>query len=178
MFNFRKMFVMLSLGFSAGLPFILILSTSTAWLRDINVAKTYIGFFSWVTIAYAIKFIWAPLVDRFSIPYLVHYGHRKSWIMLMQLIIFTTLLLISDIDPKTNLVLFSIAAFCIAWAGSIQDIAIDAFRIEYADIRNQGNLAAAYQLGYRMAIIVATSVALIFADNNCLLYTSPSPRDS
>ena len=166
MFNFRKMFVMLSLGFSAGLPFILILSTSTAWLRDINVAKTYIGFFSWVTIAYAIKFIWAPLVDRFSIPYLVHYGHRKSWIMLMQLIIFTTLLLISDIDPKTNLVLFSIAAFCIAWAGSIQDIAIDAFRIEYADIKNQGNLAAAYQLGYRMAIIIATSVALIFADNN------------
>ena len=71
MSNYKKMFVMLSFGFASGLPFILILSTSSAWLRDVDIAKTYIGFFSWVTIWYALKFLWAPLVDRFSIPYFV-----------------------------------------------------------------------------------------------------------
>ena len=165
MSNYKKMFVMLSFGFASGLPFILILSTSSAWLRDADIAKTYIGFFSWVTIWYALKFLWAPLVDRFSIPYFVRFGHRKSWILLMQLIIFFNLLFISNIDPKTNLFLFCVTALFVAWAGSILDIAIDAFRIEYAEIKDQGSLAAAYQLGYRIAIIIAGSLALIFADN-------------
>ena len=165
MSNYKKMFVMLSFGFASGLPFILILSTSSAWLRDVDIAKTYIGFFSWVTIWYALKFLWAPLVDRFSIPYFVRFGHRKSWILLMQLIIFFNLLFISNIDPKTNLFLFCVTALFVAWAGSILDIAIDAFRIEYAEIKDQGSLAAAYQLGYRIAIIIAGSLALIFADN-------------
>ena len=92
MSNYKKMFVMLSFGFASGLPFILILSTSSAWLRDVDIAKTYIGFFSWVTIWYALKFLWAPLVDRFSIPYFVRFGHRKSWILLMQLIILISLI--------------------------------------------------------------------------------------
>ena len=84
----------------------------------------------------------------------------------MQLIIFISLILISNIDPASSFILFCIIAGTIAFAGSIQDIAIDAFRIEYAPIRDQGNLAAAYQLGYRLAIIAATSLALIFADIN------------
>ena len=155
---------MLFLGFASGLPYILIISTSTAWLRDVGIDLSYIGFFAWLTFAYTFKFIWAPLVDRFSIPLLSIYGHRKSWIALMQIIIFISLLIISEIDPKTSLFLFGMAAFIIALAGSIQDIAIDAFRIEYAKISDQGNLAAAYQLGYRVAIIAATSLALIYAD--------------
>jgi PAT family beta-lactamase induction signal transducer AmpG len=166
MFKMKKMFVMLSLGFASGLPYILIISTSTAWLRDVGIDLSYIGFFAWLTFAYTFKFVWAPLVDRFSIPILSVYGHRKSWIALMQIIIFINLLIISDIDPQSSFTLFCIAAFLIALAGSIQDIAIDAFRIEYADIRDQGNLAAAYQLGYRLAIIAATSLALIYADIN------------
>ncbi|MFL2704238.1 MAG: AmpG family muropeptide MFS transporter [Gammaproteobacteria bacterium] len=164
MFNIKKPLVMLFLGFASGLPYILIISTSTAWLRDVGIDLSYIGFFAWLTFAYTFKFIWAPLVDRFSIPLLSIYGHRKSWIALMQIIIFINLLIISEIDPKTSLFLFGMAAFIIALAGSIQDIAIDAFRIEYAKISDQGNLAAAYQLGYRFAIISATSLALIYAD--------------
>ena len=160
------MFVMLSLGFGSGLPYILLISTSTAWLRDVNIDLSYIGFFTWITFTYTFKFAWAPLVDRFSIPFLVHYGHRKSWIALMQIIIFLSLLFISNINPIDNFILFCIVGATIAFAGSIQDIAIDAFRIEYAHISDQGNLAASYQLGYRLAIIAATSLALIFADIN------------
>ena len=160
------MFVMLALGFGSGLPYILLISTSTAWLRDVNIDLSYIGFFTWITFTYTFKFAWAPLVDRFSIPFLAQYGHRKSWIALMQIIIFLSLLFISNINPIDNFILFCIVGATIAFAGSIQDIAIDAFRIEYAHISDQGNLAASYQLGYRLAIIAATSLALIFADIN------------
>ena len=166
MFKFNKMFVMFCLGFASGLPYMIIISTSTAWLRDAGVELAYIGFFAWVTFMYAFKFLWAPLVDRFSIPILKQYGHRKSWIVLMQVIIFINLIILSNTDPKSDLILFSLIAFLIALAGSIQDIAIDAFRIEYANINEQGSLAATYQFGWRLAIIVATSFALIFADTN------------
>ena len=166
MFKFNKMFVMFCLGFASGLPYMIIISTSTAWLRDAGVELAYIGFFAWVTFMYAFKFLWAPLVDRFSIPILKQYGHRKSWIVLMQVIIFINLMILSNTDPKSDLIFFSLIAFLIALAGSIQDIAIDAFRIEYANINEQGSLAATYQFGWRLAIIVATSFALIFADTN------------
>ena len=166
MSKLTKLFVMFSLGFASGLPYMIIISTSTAWLRDADIELAYIGFFSWVTFMYAFKFLWAPLVDRFSIPLLQKYGHRKSWIILMQVIIFISLIILSDTDPKRNFVLFSLVAFFIGFAGSIQDIAIDAFRIEYAEIDEQGGLAATYQFGWRLAIIIATSFALIFADTN------------
>ena len=166
MYKFNKMFVMFCLGFASGLPYMIIISTSTAWLRDAGVELAYIGFFAWVTFMYAFKFLWAPLVDRFSIPILKQYGHRKSWIVLMQAIIFINLIILSNTDPKSDLIFFSLIAFLIALAGSIQDIAIDAFRIEYANINEQGSLAATYQFGWRLAIIVATSFALIFADTN------------
>ena len=166
MYNFKKMFVMLFLGFGSGLPYILLISTSTAWLRDVNIDLSYIGFFTWITFSYTFKFIWAPIVDRFPVPFLAKYGHRKSWIALMQILIFGSLLLISNINPVENFILFCVVGVTIALAGSIQDIAIDAFRIEYAHISDQGNLAASYQLGYRLAIIAATSLALIFADIN------------
>ncbi|MDB4156780.1 MFS transporter [Gammaproteobacteria bacterium] len=166
MYKFNKMFVMFCLGFASGLPYMIIISTSTAWLRDAGVELAYIGFFAWVTFMYAFKFLWAPFVDRFSIPILKQYGHRKSWIVLMQVIIFINLIILSNTDPKSDLIFFSLIAFLIALAGSIQDIAIDAFRIEYANINEQGSLAATYQFGWRLAIIVATSFALIFADTN------------
>ena len=166
MSKLTKLFVMFSLGFASGLPYMIIISTSTAWLRDVDIELAYIGFFSWVTFMYAFKFLWAPLVDRFSIPILKKYGHRKSWIILMQIIIFISLIILSDTDPKRNFALFSLVAFFIGLAGSIQDIAIDAFRIEYAEIDEQGGLAATYQFGWRLAIIIATSFALIFADTN------------
>jgi PAT family beta-lactamase induction signal transducer AmpG len=97
---------MLSLGFGSGLPYILLISTTTAWLRDASIELSLIGFFAWITFAYAIKFLWAPLVDRFSVPYFSKYGHRKSWIALIQIIIISDLLLISKNDPVKNFSLF------------------------------------------------------------------------
>ena len=107
MYKFNKMFVMFSFGFASGLPYMIIISTSTAWLRDVDVDLAYIGFFSWVTFMYAFKFLWAPLVDRFSIPFLKKYGHRKSWIVLMQITILTCLCFWSVINPTENLALFN-----------------------------------------------------------------------
>ena len=160
----KKMLVMLCLGFSSGLPYIILITTSSAWLKDSDVSLTYIGFFAWLTFAYVFKFLWAPLVDRFSIPIFKRYGHRKSWILATQIIIIFFIFILSLLSPQINFTIFCMAAFVIATAGSFQDIAIDAFRIEYAEIADQGNLAAAYQLGYRLAIIMAASFGLIFAD--------------
>ena len=160
----KKMLVMLSLGFSAGLPYIILITTSSAWLKDAGVSLSYIGFFAWLTLAYAIKFLWAPLVDRFSIPFFKRYGQRKSWILTTQLIILSSIFILSLLNPQFNFNIFCLVALIIAVAGSFQDIAIDAFRIEYAKISDQGNLAAAYQLGYRLAIVTAASFGLIFAD--------------
>ena len=152
-----------SLGFSSGLPYILIFSTLGVWLRDIGIELTLIGFFAWIVLTYSLKFLWAPIVDNFSIPVLNKMGSRKSWIYLMQSVIVISLFLISITDPLEDLYLFAFFAFLVAFAGSIQDIAIDAFRIEVAELSEQGNLAASYQFGYRMAILVASSFALIFA---------------
>ncbi len=152
-----------SLGFSSGLPYILIFSTLGVWLRDVGIELTLIGFFAWIVLTYSLKFLWAPIVDNFSIPVLNRMGSRKSWIYLMQSVIVSSLFLLSITDPIEDLYLFAFFAFLVAFAGSIQDIAIDAFRIEVAELSEQGNLAASYQFGYRMAILVASSFALIFA---------------
>ena len=151
------------LGFSSGLPYMLIFSTLATWLAVIKVDIQTIGFFAWIALTYSLKFFWAPLVDNFSIPLLGHFGKRKGWILLMQLLIMVFLLLLSVTDPKVDLRLFAIFAFFIAFFGSIQDIAIDAFRIESTTIENQGNLAASYQFGYRIAILISTTGALLIA---------------
>ena len=151
------------LGFTSGLPYMLVFVTLGTWLAVINIDIATIGFFAWLVLTYSLKFLWAPLVDNFSIPILRRYGNRKSWIALMQILIIILLFLLSITDPLNNLGLFACCAFFIAFFGSIQDIAIDAFRIELAEIEEQGNLAASYQFGYRMAILVASSGALILA---------------
>ena len=141
----------------------LIFSTLATWLAVIEVDIQTIGFFAWIALTYSLKFLWAPLVDNFSIPLLGYFGKRKGWILLMQLLIMIFLLLLSVTDPKVDLRLFAIFAFFIAFFGSIQDIAIDAFRIESTSIENQGNLAASYQFGYRIAILISTTGALLIA---------------
>jgi PAT family beta-lactamase induction signal transducer AmpG len=160
----QKLLGMMLLGFASGLPYMLVFSTLSAWLRDVGISLTEIGFFAWLVLTYSLKFLWAPLVDRYSIPLLGQLGKRKGWILLCQIIIVIALIGMSSVDPITNLKLLAIFAFMTAFFGSIQDIAIDALRIEMAENKEQGNLAASYQLGYRIAILVATSIALIFAD--------------
>ena len=160
-----KNFTIGSLGFSSGLPYILIFSTLGVWLADIGIDLSLIGFFAWIVLTYSLKFLWAPLVDNFSVPFLNRLGYRKSWILLSQISIAICLLLLSIVNPLDSLEVFALIAFLVAFSGSIQDIAIDAFRIELADLNQQGNLAASYQFGYRMAILISSSFALIFASD-------------
>ena len=160
----QKLFGMMLLGFASGLPYMLVFSTLSAWLRDVGISLTEIGFFAWLVLTYSLKFLWAPLVDRYSVPIFGYFGKRKGWILFCQSMIFIALLGMSASDPISSLRLLAFFAFLAAFFGSVQDIAIDALRIEIADSSDQGNLAASYQLGYRVAILVATSLALIFAD--------------
>ena len=164
--NTKKIVSFTGYGFASGLPYVLIFITLTAWLRDIGIDLSFIGFISWIMLTYSLKFLWAPFVDRFSIPFFSRLGSRRSWIILMQLIIIVSLLILANINPLLNLQTFALVAFIIALAGSIQDIAIDAYRIESAKLEDQGNLAAGYQFGYRLAILVGSSLALIYAANS------------
>ena len=157
-------------GFLSGLPWVLIFITLSAWLADVGVSKSLIGYISWIMLTYSFKFLWAPLIDRFHIPLFSIFGARRSWIILMQIIIIFCLILMSKISPILNFNLFVCVAFIIALAGSIQDIAIDALRIESAELDDQGNLAAGYQLGYRIAILVGSSLALILAESSSWSY--------
>ena len=163
--NYLKIVSFTGYGFASGLPYVLIFITLTAWLRDVDVDLSLIGFISWIMLTYSLKFLWAPLVDRPPTKLFKSFGHRRSWIIAMQFQIILSLIVLSFVNPETDLIFFAVFAFIIALAGSIQDIAIDAYRIESAKLEDQGNLAAGYQFGYRLAILVGSSFALIFAEN-------------
>ena len=163
--NTLKIISFTGYGFASGLPYVLIFITLTAWLRDVGVDLSLIGFISWIMLTYSLKFLWAPFVDRSPSSFFKRFGHRRSWIITMQLLIILSLIVLSFINPVTDLIIFALFAFIIALAGSIQDIAIDAYRIESAALEDQGNLAAGYQFGYRIAILVGSSFALIYAEN-------------
>tara|TARA_B100000902_G_scaffold83859_1_gene88409 strand:- start:1799 stop:3112 length:1314 start_codon:yes stop_codon:yes gene_type:complete len=160
----KRILSFIGFGFASGLPYVLVFITLTAWLRSEGLDLSVIGFFGWITLTYSLKFLWAPFVDRFSIPVLSIIGSRRSWILLMQIIILISLIFISLINPTNNLLIFALVALIIAFAGSIQDIAIDAYRIESAPLEDQGNLAASYQFGYRISILVGSSLSLLIAD--------------
>ena len=160
----RKLIGILLLGFASGLPYMLVFSTLTAWLRDVGISLTEIGFFAWLVLTYSLKFLWAPFVERYSIPGFKFFGKRRGWILFSQSMIFLSLIGMSLIDPLQNIKLLALFAFFAAFFGSIQDVAVDALRIEIGKAKEQGDLAASYQLGYRIAILVASSMALIFAD--------------
>ena len=162
--NLNNIVAFTGYGFASGLPYVLIFVTLTAWLRDIGVDLSLIGFISWIMLTYSLKFLWAPFVDRSPTKLFKKFGHRRSWIITMQFQIIISLIVLSFINPLTNLLVFALFALNIAFAGSIQDIAIDAYRIESAKLEDQGNLAAGYQFGYRIAILVGSSFALIYAE--------------
>ena len=152
---------MLFLGFSAGLPLLLVFSTLSAWLTDEGVSRTAIGFFGWVGITYSIKVIWAPVIDRLSIPVLGRLlGQRRSWILLGQLGVVAGLVAMVGADPRESLAALALAAVAVAFASSTQDVAIDAFRIEAAVDEFQGAMASTYVFGYRLAMLVAGAGSL------------------
>jgi len=156
---------MLFLGFSAGLPILLVFGTLSAWLNSEGIDKTTIGFVSWVALAYGLKFTWSPLVDRLPLPLLTSYlGQRRSWMLLAQTGVITGLLAMSVSDPTSDLTLVVAFAVLTAFSSATQDITIDAWRIEAIDDEYQGAMAGTYQLGYRIGMIIAGSTAFVIAD--------------
>ena len=152
------------LGFSGGLPFLLVFSTLTAWLTEGNVSRSTIGFFAWIGITYSTKVLWAPVVDSIRVPFLTKIlGQRRSWMLIGQIGIASGLVLMSLIGPS-DLLTLSFCAFLVAFSSATQDVAIDAFRIESAEPEHQGAMSAAYVFGYRLALLVAGAGALYLAE--------------
>lgn len=155
---------MLVLGFSAGLPLLLVLGTLSFWLREAGIDLSTIGFMSWIGLTYGFKWVWAPLVDRMPIPVLTRVlGRRRSWLLLAQGIIIVALVVMASTDPQRALTPVIWCAMAVAFGSATQDIALDAFRIESADVQHQAALAATYQTGYRLAMIWSGAGALWIA---------------
>ncbi len=155
---------MLALGFSAGLPLLLVLGTLSFRLREAGIDRSTIGYLSWVGLAYGVKWMWAPLVDRMPIPWLTRrLGRRRSWLLLSQIVIAAGLVGMALNDPSQLLGPLAAFALAVAVASATQDIALDAYRIESAEVNAQAALAASYQTGYRLAMIWAGAGVLWIA---------------
>ncbi|HRN75890.1 AmpG family muropeptide MFS transporter [Ottowia sp.] len=155
---------MLTLGFSAGLPLLLVLGTLSFRLREAGVDRSTIGYLSWVGLAYGFKWAWAPLVDRVPLPGLTAWlGRRRSWLLLAQLGVAAGLVGMAMADPRVSLAGVVWCALAVAFASATQDIALDAYRIESAPTEQQPALAASYQMGYRLAMIWAGAGVLWLA---------------
>ena len=159
-----QVITMLFLGFAAGLPFLLVFTTLTLWLAELDIKKATIGYFAWVGITYSIKVFWAPIVDRVPLPALTAaMGKRRSWMLLAQAGIAAGLIGMALTNPAESIEQMAFFALLVAFSSATQDITIDAYRIEAAQIEYQGAMSATYQLGYRIAMIVAGAGALYFA---------------
>jgi len=159
-----KTLTMLLLGFSSGLPFYLVGNTFGYWLRDEHTSLTAIGFLSWVGIAYSLKFLWAPLLDRVDLPFFKRLGHRRGWMMFSQIVVGLALVAMGGTGTQAGLGRLGAFALVVAFAAATQDIVVDAWRIESADDgEEQGLLASAYQFSYRLALLATDSVILIVA---------------
>lgn len=170
----RRVLVMLLLGFSAGLPILLIFGTLSVWLREAGVSRSTVTYFSWAALGYSFKFVWAPLVDQLRIPFLSRrLGRRRSWLLLSQVAVVVAIYLMSSVDPATDtsvggtqqaLVALALGAVLLGFSSATQDIVIDAFRIELASPELQALLSSTYIAGYRLAMIVAGAGALYLAE--------------
>lgn len=159
-----RMVAMLLLGFSSGLPFYPAFQTMTAWLRESGVALPLIGMMAWATIPYSLKFLWAPVVDRMPLPLLTRLlGRRRAWLLFAQACIAIGLVQLAASEPAAGIRRTVIWDLFLTFFAATQDIALDAWRIESAPISMQGAMAAAYQVGYRVALIAGSAGALSLA---------------
>jgi len=155
---------MLFLGFSSGLPFYPAFQTMTMWLRESGIALPLIGMVAWATIPYSLKFLWAPVVDRMPLPFLTRLlGRRRSWLLLAQAGIAIGLIQLAASEPAAGMRRIVTWDLFLTFFAATQDIAMDAWRIESAPISMQGAMAAAYQVGYRIALIAGSAGALTLA---------------
>ena len=159
----KKSLGMALFGFSAGLPLLLIFSTLSVWLVKAGVERSAITLFSWAGFAYSFKFLWTPIVDHYRLPLISNIGHRKSWLLLSQILIIIAIFITSYSDPSKNLFYTAVGIVFIAFSSATQDIVIDAFRIESESIEKQGALSSMYIAGYRIAMIVSGAGSLWLA---------------
>ena len=159
-----KVLAMLLLGFSSGLPLYLVGNTMGYWMRENGSELSAIGFLSWVGLAYTLKFLWAPIIDKTNVPLLGRLGHRRGWMLLSQLVVALGLAGMAIVQPQGGLVVFGALALVAAFASATQDIVIDAWRIEIADDAEElGLLTSGTQFGYRTALLVTDALILILA---------------
>jgi len=160
----RRVALMLALAFATGLPFLLVFSTLSVRLREAGVALHTIGMFSWLGLAYTLKFLWAPFVDAIDIPWLAkRFGRRRAWMMASQVFVAVALVGSGASDPATGIAWTALFTFLVAFGSATQDIVIDAWRIDAVPDERQGIMVAAYQLGYRLALLAAGAGALYIA---------------
>jgi len=163
-FFFReKPLKMLCLGFSSGLPILLVFSTLSVWLVKAGINRSTVTLFSWAGFAYAFKYLWSPLVDNYRIPFFKKFGHRRSWLLLTQMLIILALVLTAFTDPKINLIYTALFITLLAFFSSTQDIVIDAFRIESVSQSHQGPMSSMYIAGYRIGMLLAGAGSLWLA---------------
>jgi MFS transporter, PAT family, beta-lactamase induction signal transducer AmpG len=157
----RRVLLILLLGFSSGLPYLLTFSTLSAWLATAGVKRAAIGAFALVATPYSLKFLWSPLMDRLEPP--LPLGRRRGWGITIQALLVAALLGLASSDPKRNLMSMAALAFAVAFLSASQDIVIDAFRVEYLPLELQGPGAATIETGYRIAMLVSGAGALVIA---------------
>ena len=162
-----QVITMLFLGFSAGVPILLIFSTLGLWLNEAGVAKSAITYFSWAALGYSFKFVWAPIIDKLPIPFFSQLlGQRRSWLLLSQIMIIIAILMMAFVNPKTDIDALTIMAYgavLLGFSSATQDIVIDAYRIESAEINLQSLLSSTYIAGYRIGMLVAGAGGLYLA---------------
>lgn len=156
-----KLLIVLLMGFSSGLPLVLVGGTLKAWLTETGLDIKTIGFFSLVSIPYSWKFVWSPIMDRYSPPL----GRRRGWLMISQIGIATSLLVLSMFDPKVNIQMIAICAVVVAFFSASQDIVVDAYRREILPDEELGLGSSIYVFGYRIAMLVSNAGALMLADH-------------
>ncbi|MDN6276428.1 MFS transporter [Psychrobacter sp.] len=162
-----RVIIMLFLGFSAGIPILLIFSSLSLWLREAGIDRSVVTMFSWAALGYSFKFIWAPLIDALPVPVLSNWlGRRRSWMVVSQLLIVLAIFLMATVNPVSEdvLVYMAGAAVLLGFSSATQDIVIDAYRIELAPPSMQSILSSIYVSGYRLGMIVAGAGALYLAD--------------
>ena len=163
----RRALIMLFLGFSAGIPILLIFSSLSLWLGEAGIDKSAVTFFSWAALGYSFKFVWAPLVDELPVPVLTKLlGRRRAWLLIAQLLIICAISIMAFSDPslgQSYLYQMAAGAVLLGFSAATQDIVIDAYRIELAETQMQTVLASTYNAGYRIGMIVAGAGALFLA---------------
>lgn len=151
-------------GFSSGLPLLLVFGTLSFWLREAGIEVVTIGFMSWIGLIYALKWLWAPMVDNITFPFFsLHLGRRRTWMLLAQIGLIVSIFCMGFSDPADHLSYTIIFAILTAFFSATQDIALDAYRIESAPEEQQAALAAMYQAGYRVAMIWSGAGAMLLA---------------